>query len=42
MERARRIAAFATFYAVCFCLTWFCYLRTVGSQVAPSLAAARV
>jgi NNP family nitrate/nitrite transporter-like MFS transporter len=36
------IAAFATFYAVCFALTWFCYLRTVGVGVAPSLAAARV
>jgi NNP family nitrate/nitrite transporter-like MFS transporter len=36
------IAAFATFYAICFALTWFCYLRTVGVGVAPSLAAARV
>jgi NNP family nitrate/nitrite transporter-like MFS transporter len=36
------IAAFAAFYAACFALTWFCYLRTVGVHVAPSLAAARV
>ncbi|WP_370017841.1 hypothetical protein [Planotetraspora sp. GP83] len=36
------IGAFAVFYALCFALTWFCYLRTVGVKVAPSLAAARV
>ncbi|ETK38035.1 MFS transporter [Microbispora sp. ATCC PTA-5024] len=36
------IAAFAAFYAVCFAITWFCYLRTYGAATAPSLAAARV
>ncbi len=35
-------AAFACFYAACGALTWFCYLRTVGARIAPSLAAARV
>ncbi|MBP2703645.1 MFS transporter [Microbispora sp. RL4-1S] len=34
--------AFAAFYAVCFALTWFCYLRTTGVRAATSLAAARV
>ncbi|MEO3862025.1 MFS transporter [Acrocarpospora sp. B8E8] len=36
------ITAFAIFYAICCALTWFCYLRTVGVRLAPSLAAARV
>ncbi|MGI5156890.1 MFS transporter [Microbispora sp. CA-102843] len=36
------LAAFAAFYAVCFALTWFCYIRTFGAKSAPSLAAARV
>jgi NNP family nitrate/nitrite transporter-like MFS transporter len=36
------LAAFAAFYVVCFALTWFCYMRTLGAKSAPSLAAARV
>ncbi|WP_214410935.1 MFS transporter [Sphaerisporangium fuscum] len=36
------LLAFAVFYAACAALTWFCYLRTVGVRLAPSLAAARV
>ncbi|WP_214110026.1 MFS transporter [Acrocarpospora catenulata] len=36
------IAAFAIFYAICFVLTWFCYLRKAGMGAVPSLAAARV
>ncbi|GGL16294.1 MFS transporter [Sphaerisporangium melleum] len=36
------LAAFAAFYIICGALTWFCYLRTVGVRLAPSLAAARV
>ncbi|MEV7969929.1 MFS transporter [Sphaerisporangium sp. NPDC088356] len=36
------LVAFACFYAACAALTWFCYLRTVGARLAPSLAAARV
>ncbi|TQS29593.1 MFS transporter [Microbispora sp. KK1-11] len=36
------LAAFAAFYALCFALTWFCYMRTLGAKSAPSLAAARV
>ncbi|MEV5410659.1 MFS transporter [Thermopolyspora sp. NPDC052614] len=36
------LIAFAAFYAICFAVTWWCYLRTVGVRFAPSLAAARV
>ncbi|MFC6087427.1 MFS transporter [Sphaerisporangium aureirubrum] len=36
------MVAFAAFYVVCIGLTWFCYLRTVGVQRAPSLAGAGV
>ncbi|WP_062437576.1 MFS transporter [Herbidospora daliensis] len=36
------ITAFAIFYAICFVLTWFCYLRRHATGTAPSLAAARV
>jgi NNP family nitrate/nitrite transporter-like MFS transporter len=36
------LAAFAMFYAVCFAVTWACYLRTVGTRTLPSLAAARI
>ncbi|WP_248961569.1 MFS transporter [Sphaerisporangium perillae] len=36
------LAAFACFYVLCAALTWFCYLRTVGVRLAPSLATARV
>lgn len=36
------MAAFATFYVICIALTWFCYLRTVGVRMAPSLAGAGV
>ncbi|MFC4532628.1 MFS transporter [Sphaerisporangium dianthi] len=36
------LAAFACFYVLCAGLTWFCYLRTVGARLAPSLATARV
>ncbi|MEW9529638.1 MFS transporter [Microbispora sp. NPDC049125] len=36
------IAAFAAFYAACFAITWFCYMRTAGVRSASSLAAARV
>jgi NNP family nitrate/nitrite transporter-like MFS transporter len=38
---AAALAAFAAFYAGCLALTWFCYLRTVGLRLAPSLASAR-
>jgi NNP family nitrate/nitrite transporter-like MFS transporter len=36
------LVAFALFYAMCFAVTWWCYLRTVGERFAPSLASARV
>jgi NNP family nitrate/nitrite transporter-like MFS transporter len=36
------LVAFASFYAACAALTWFCYLRTAGSRLAARLAAARV
>ncbi|GII79153.1 MFS transporter [Sphaerisporangium rufum] len=36
------LVAFAGFYAICGAVTWFCYLRTMGSRLAPSLAAARI
>ena len=38
---AAALASFAAFYAGCLALTWFCYLRTVGLRLAPSLASAR-
>ncbi|MEW9549584.1 MFS transporter [Nonomuraea sp. NPDC050783] len=34
--------AFGVFYATCFALTWWCYVRRVGSGVVASLAHARV
>lgn len=34
--------AFGVFYAACFALTWWCYLRTVGASRVASLAYARV
>ncbi len=36
------LIAFASFYALCLAVTWWCYLRTVGVRFVPSLAAARV
>jgi NNP family nitrate/nitrite transporter-like MFS transporter len=36
------LAAFAVFYALCFVITWACYLRTVGTSTVPSLATARI
>ncbi|MCG5214945.1 MFS transporter [Streptosporangium sp. KLBMP 9127] len=36
------LAAFGVFYAVCFAITWACYLRTVGAKAVPSLATARI
>ncbi|WP_202638510.1 MFS transporter [Bailinhaonella thermotolerans] len=36
------LVSFGLFYGACLALTWWCYLRTVGVRLAPSLAAARV
>ncbi|MEV4803284.1 MFS transporter [Nonomuraea sp. NPDC049421] len=39
---AAAFLAFGLFYASCFALTWWCYMRTVGVNVVASLAHARV
>lgn len=36
------LLAFGLFYAACFAVTWWCYVRTVGVSRVPSLAHARV
>jgi NNP family nitrate/nitrite transporter-like MFS transporter len=39
---AAAFLTFGLFYASCFALTWWCYMRTVGVNVVASLAHARV
>ncbi|MET8862559.1 MFS transporter [Nonomuraea sp. NPDC004580] len=39
---AAAFLAFGLFYASCFALTWWCYMRTVGVNVVASLAHVRV
>ncbi|TQS20818.1 MFS transporter [Microbispora sp. KK1-11] len=36
------LLGFGAFYIVCAGLTWWCYLRTIGSRVLPNFATARV